>query len=332
MVEENLIIKSLNKKENIQDKKDGGKGLNKSLGKKPYNKKDSGKKKRIFNSRGEGRVHIACEIDRTRNLILSSLKYEKDEGEKLADQKEILESEKEGLPLKYQYSHIPMEEVVKNIDEYIIPELQDPCVCLWDRNIFTFMVSNRNDGGSSYICLDGNLSEKNQKIWDELSRKYPKKYYKDAYRNALTIKIEDTTKMTEREITNEFMHMVLNFELQDVPSKFYLNKEQYLIKCGCYDEIPNPEYIDDVGPMPQTANLEELDEWIAKTRQPETIKIFNKNKKIKSLKKYVKENGDIDKFDVETGRVYTNKYFLERHNYYKDMMLYEEIRDKYNLD
>ena len=85
---------------------------------------------------------------------------------------------------KYQYSHVSMSMVSKNIEEYIIPELQEACKQLWAKNIFTFMVSNRNDAGEAYIMVS-TLSDENQKIFEDLMKGGTKGYCKDGYRAAV---------------------------------------------------------------------------------------------------------------------------------------------------
>lgn len=222
------------------------------------------------------------------------------------------ETTAEKVDTKYQYAYVTMPEVESNIDEYIIPELQDACKSLWDRNVFTFMCSNREDNGSAYIILE-KLSEENKAIFEELRQKYPQHFVYDGYRHADRIEISDVTKMTEKEISTAFMKLARYFVLQDVQPRFYLTAEDYLIECGCYDEIPNPDYIEDVGPMPSTASLKDIDEYFAKLNTPKTIKVFNKNKMTKSFKEYVVENGDENRADCETGKVYESPYFLKKH-------------------
>ena len=61
------------------------------------------------------------------------------------------------------------------------------------------------------------------------------------------------------------------------------------------------------------ASLEELDEYFAKSDIPKTIKVFNKDKMSKSYKEYVRENGDENRTDFTTGKVYSSPYFLKKH-------------------
>ena len=223
------------------------------------------------------------------------------------------------LDTKYQYSYVPMIEVIKNIDEYIIPELQEACKLLWEKNIFTFMCSNRNDGGAAYIVLES-LSAENIEIFKKLQTQYPEHFTLDSWRhNRFRLEISNTTKMSENKISSIFLKLANNFVEQDIQDDFYLTKEDYLLSCGCYDEVPNPNYVEDIGPMPMGTSLEELDKWLAKGREPKTIKVFSKSKMTKSFEEYIKENGDENRTDFETGNVYDSPYFLKRHLEYIEL-------------
>ncbi len=219
---------------------------------------------------------------------------------------------------KYQHTAEPMEKVEQNIEEYIIPELQEACKILWSKNIFTLMVSNRNDGGSTYIYLNGGVTGKNIDIWNKLNKKYPNNFYKGTRIKDLRIQIADTTKMTEKEIADAFIKMVSNFELQDVSSVFYQTAEEYLVEKGYCDEVPNPDYVE-AGPMPTGLNYEALNAWLAKINCPKTIKVFNKSKMgKKTFEQIVRENGDENRTDFENEKVYCSTYFYNKHlNYVK---------------
>ncbi len=226
-----------------------------------------------------------------------------------AEQK-AMQEKVENISQKYNYSYVGMEEVIKNPDEYIIPELQNACKKLWEMNIFTFMCSNRNDGGYSYIILE-KLSDENQEIFNNLSKKYPKNFIFDHYRNAYRIDCF-TEKMSEKGIAKKFDFFIKDFKPQDVQDKFYITKEEFLISCGCFKEIPNPNYVENVGPMPTTLSLKDLDAWFAKADQPKTIKVFDESKVVKPIEQYLKEKG-VKTYDPETQRIYVSEFFLNRH-------------------
>lgn len=234
---------------------------------------------------------------------------------------------REKADTKYNHSNVYIVDVMNNIDEYIIPELQEACKLLWSKNIFTFMCSNREDGGSAYIIL-GALSPENNEIFNQLMTKQPENFTIDEWRvNYFRLQIPDVTKMSEQEISSAFVKLASSLDLQDVQKVFYINSEDYLINCGCYDEISNPDYVEVTESMPTTASLEVLDEWFAKINCPKTIKVFNKNKMTKSFREYVCENGDENRTDFELKRVYEHPYFLKKHLEYVKA---KEIEEKEN--
>ena len=82
---------------------------------------------------------------------------------------------------RYNYTEVSMETVESDIDEYIIPELQEACKILWSKNIFTFMCSNREDQNMAYI-LYLTLSDENNKILESLKKKYPNNFTYSEFR------------------------------------------------------------------------------------------------------------------------------------------------------
>lgn len=252
----------------------------------------------------------------------------KDLSERILQQEQNLTG-REKADTKYNHSNVYIIDVINNIDEYIIPELQEACKLLWDKNIFTFMCSNREDGGSAYIIL-GSLSDENTEIFKQLMKKYPENFTIDEWRhNYFRLQIPDVTKMSEKEISSAFVRLASNLVLQDIQKVYYINSEDYLIKCGCYDEVPNPDYVEVTEPMPTTPSLEALDEWFAKISCPKTIKVFDKNKMTKSFREYVCENGDENRTDFELKRVYEHPYFLKKHlEYVKAKKIEEKENDR----
>lgn len=191
------------------------------------------------------------------------------------------------MDTKYQYTSLDVELVMKDPDEYIIPELQSACKKLWAMNIFTVMCSNREDGGHSYIWTSI-LSEENQAIFDKLKRRH----HEFSGRKNATCKIDFFTEgLSEEAIENMFDNVISRFKPQDVQKDYYQTIEEFLIDCGCYREIPNPN---------KTAN------------QPKFIKVYDATKVKKPIAEYLKEKR-IETYDPETQRIYRSEFFYKRH-------------------
>ena len=67
---------------------------------------------------------------------------------------------------KYNYTYVPLEYVIKEPYEYIIPECIDACKAFWDKNIETFMVSNYDDNYLYVLIM--NISKENEEIIKKL--------------------------------------------------------------------------------------------------------------------------------------------------------------------
>ena len=210
---------------------------------------------------------------------------------------------------RYQYMHVGMTTVMNDIDEYIIPELQAACKALWEKNIYTFMCSNREDVVPAYIILLP-LSDENKNRFEALKQTNPGYFIEN--RGYDCINIPDVTKMSEEEISNTFLTLISNFVKQDVQPNFYQSAKDYLISCGCYEEIDNPNYVKmDINDFAASVSLENLGSFVD-IEEP-TIKVFSQDKMEKSFEEYVYENGDENRVDFSTGNVYVEPYFLERH-------------------
>lgn len=236
--------------------------------------------------------------------------YKKEDDELQKRVKELETNIAEGKPKKYNYTYVGMETVMQNPAEYIIPELLEACKMLWSMNIFTFMCSNREDYGHSYILLE-KLSDENQAIFDEIRKKHPKNFIYSQYRKCFGIDFY-TENLSEQEIVERFEKAINHFVPQDIQNTFYLTREQFLLDCGCYKEVPNPKYVENPGPMPMGTDLSTLDEWFEKCHQPKLIKEFDESKVIKPIEEYLKEKG-VTTYDPKTKRIYQSEFFLKRH-------------------
>jgi len=227
---------------------------------------------------------------------------------------------------KYNYSYIDMETVMANPDEYINPVLHDACKNLWAKNIFTFMCNIPGDGGPTYIT-PSKVSAENEKIFKSLMESNPQNYWIDGYRGktsyTLGIQKANADKMTDEEIVAKFRDLTAPLQMQDVQKTYYQTPEEFLIGCGCYREIQNPDYVD-VGPMPKYKKgtdkddyFKMMNEWCDKTTIPQTLKEFDKSKMTKSLDEYIKEKNAQSRFDPKTKNIYQSEFFLKCHRDYE---------------
>ncbi len=122
---------------------------------------------------------------------------------------------------KYNYTDCDMEAVINNVDEYIIPECQSACYALWQKNIETFMVSNRDD--TILYVLIRELSEKNKKIFDDMS-KNDKRYFFDEGRHYDGIGVNGV----DNSSSEELCRLTDVFEIQDVQETRYSTAEDFL--------------------------------------------------------------------------------------------------------
>ena len=58
---------------------------------------------------------------------------------------------------------------------------------------------------------------------------------------------------------------------------------------------------------------------------PKTITIFDKTKMTKTFEEYLLEDGKMDLLDVDTGNVYNDPLFLQRHREYEDRIKKQQV-------
>ena len=136
---------------------------------------------------------------------------------------------------KYNYTYVPLEYVIKEPYEYIIPECIDACKAFWDKNIETFMVSNYDDDALYVLIM--NISKENEDIVKKLMKEDPRYFY-DAYRDTYGIRVNGMSKGDSFEL----LTLVDVFKMQDTTR--YQSEEEYLCE---YKKTGGEMYIDDEG-------------------------------------------------------------------------------------
>lgn len=136
---------------------------------------------------------------------------------------------------KYNYTYVPLQYVINEPEEYIIPECIAACKAFWDKNIETFMVSNYDD--NSLYVLIMNLSKENEEIVKKLMDN-DSRYFYNAYRGTYGIKVNGMSKGDSFEL----LTLTDVFKMQDTTR--YLSEEEFLSE---YKRTGGEMYVDDEG-------------------------------------------------------------------------------------
>ena len=224
----------------------------------------------------------------------------------------------------YKYSAIEMEDVIRNINEFVIPENQAACKLLWSKNIFTIMTNNYdnefNDHEYSWIALS-NLSEENQKIFDDLLNSGDPRV--GIFRLKQVIKIPIIPKPGV-DTFQEFKKIIDLFEYQDVQKDGYMDIETFMIQnTDCVKRELNPDHLKAIKPNLAdfkgdfVAYSKAFDEYVAYENAPSEIVVFDESKMTKSFQEYVDESRYAGLFDPDLNRVYLSQMYYDAHMKYK---------------
>lgn len=246
---------------------------------------------------------------------------EKIEKEREEYKKEILS--KGFLPINDELNETmnsSMEDVEKNPRTFIIEECVPACQELWKKNIYTFMVSDHLNEGVCWIevILD-NLSDENKEIFTQLEGEDIIKF---SYHKGC---VNFGVKCVGIQAQEKLLELAQKFQMQDVPhGEAYITLPEYLIRCGCYDEIENPNYVPMTEPWEMDLPMEQIgdylikyDEWKCSDKSQKTHKVFNQTKMTKPLEEYFDGMSVI----YEGDRVYLSDYHYKKHmNYVNSLM------------
>lgn len=256
-----------------------------------------------------------------KRLIPSELTEEEREIRKQERAKEL--ESKGFLPENEEFSETmssPQEEVENNPKRFIIEECIPACQELWKKNIYTFMVSDHLNEGVCWIeVLFDSLSDENKEIFFQLSGEDVIRftYHKGA--------INFGVKCVGKEGQIRLLELAKMFKMQDVPeNQAYISPQKFLMNyCGCYDEIPNPNY-QEMKPvwemdLPHDGMIEymkQYDEWKDSQESEEFIYIFNPNKASLPLSELVKEHQMI----LDDDRIYLSEFHYKKHQNYLEYL------------
>lgn len=188
---------------------------------------------------------------------------------------------------QYMYGYVELEEVVKNPEEYIIPQCLPACEVLWNKNIETFMVSN-NDDDHLYILLF-NISEENKMLLDQLIQKNSK-YFFDDYKKAYGFKADGIDDNSVKELIS------LASQLRPQDTLRYQSSKQFL---ESFKRTNGKLTIDDYG-------------YIIIQENPELANI--------TFEEALKMSGKEQLYIKEEDRVYESAMYLNWHKRFLSMV------------
>lgn len=221
-----------------------------------------------------------------------------------------------------------MEDVEKNPRRFIIEECVLACKELWKKNIYTFMVSDHLDEGVCWIeVISDNLSDENKEIFAQLEGEDIIKF---SYHKGC---INFGVKCVGAQAQVRLLELAQQFQMQDVPyGEAYITLPEYLVKCGCYDEVENPNYVPMTEPWNMDLSMEQMcdylikyNEWESSDRSQKTHKVFNQSKMTKPLEEYFDGTGVV----CDGDRVYLSDYHYQKHmNYVNSLTKTQDTKHK----
>ncbi len=231
-----------------------------------------------------------------------------------------MEREKEGfLPENDEFDETPhsSQEIVENNPRrFIIEECLLACQELWSKNIYTFMVSDHFNRGQCWIEIAAdNLSEENKEIYQQLSGDDVIKF---SYHYGT---VNFGVKCVGKEGQLKLLKLAKQFQMQDVPqNEAYISIEDFLMNYyDCYDEYPNPNYVEMKPFWEVELPLNEMKEYLNKYEAWEHslaslkyLRQFNPNKIPKPLEQLVAEQNMI----LDNQRIYLSSFHYQKHQNY----------------
>lgn len=200
--------------------------------------------------------------------------------------------ESEKIP-QYEYGRSEnIEEIMKNPEEYIIPECLEACKKLWSKNIETLMCANYSGNNDLFIVLPGidSLSDENQEIFKNNSEE-----------GFILGEVHDNPEIAVAGQTQESVAALINLvdklKIQDVRRRRYQAAGEFLEEYK-YGDMPT-EYSD-------------IDEYgnISVVRQYDPRRIDA------TLQDALEQTGKASLYVPSEGRIYESQMFLDWHNRY----------------
>jgi len=184
---------------------------------------------------------------------------------------------------QYQYADVDLDIVIDDPNEYIIPECLPACKVLWDKNIETYMVSNRED--DNLYVLVWNLSDENKTLFEDLMKK-DSRFKFSTYRNTYAIEVDGITEKASLELKSLANLLLFQDTLRFVSGEAFL--ENFKTTDGEYSVDENYNIIRLKNPKLENVTLSEA----------------------------LKETGKEELYVKEEDRVYENIMYLRWHQKY----------------
>lgn len=226
----------------------------------------------------------------------------------------------------YHYVTMPINRVMDNIEQFIIPENRRAINYLWDKNILTVQTNNY-DNEDSWINI-GKLSEENSKIfWNFANTSYllrdndPKI---GLVGNGIGFRVPIVPGTMDT--FEAFKPLIDVMKMQDVQKDGYMTIEEFYIKCtDCHSIVDNPNYHPLLKPKERDypdahSYSAAYDQYVESVLEPRHLLVFDSSKCVKDFDEYLKEAGLLGCFDQEEGKIFLNKRLYEGHMRYKKMM------------
>ncbi len=223
------------------------------------------------------------------------------------------------------YVSMPIKKVMDNPSEFIIPENIDAIEYLWNMNILTTQ-TNDYENDDSWIAI-GMLSKENSKIFYEMRNNDI--FLKDDapgvlihHGNGFRVPVKPGSKNT----LENFLPLFKMLKFQDIQRDGYMTIDEFFSNyTNCWKVIKNP-YLD---LEPKLNDFENIDDYIDASfqyhsmRYPnmETIRVFDQEKAVKSIKEYIEEAGFLECYDEEENKIFYNKRLYENHMKYKNSVI-----------
>ena len=118
---------------------------------------------------------------------------------------------------RYQYMPTSIEDVMKNPEQYIIPECMECCKILWSKGIDTYQCGNYDDalGLGFWVEVDyDTLSDENKKKLEEISKNDSRVYFAEGLQGQHTYRMR-VERVNNPNASDELSEIARNLLLQD---------------------------------------------------------------------------------------------------------------------